>query len=64
MNRKGFMKTVRTINPKIAIPIHNNGWTHFKESNEGVAKELEKNADIKEKVILSMKGKEYTFQLN
>ena len=64
MNRKGFMKTVRTINAKTAIPIHNNGWTHFKESNESVAEELERNPDIKEKVLLSIKGKEYTSQLN
>lgn len=64
MNRKGFMKCVRTLNPKTAIPIHNNGWTHFKENDEGIRKELEKNADIKDKIQLLTRGQEYYFDLN
>ena len=40
MDAKGFMKTIAVINPKIAIPIHNSGWTHFKENDDGIKKEL------------------------
>lgn len=45
MNRKGFIKCVKTIKPDLAVPIHNNGWTHFKENDEGIKKELENYSD-------------------
>ena len=40
MGAKGFIDTVSVLNPTVAIPIHNGGWTHFKESDEGLQREL------------------------
>ncbi|OJJ14322.1 hypothetical protein BKI52_43365 [marine bacterium AO1-C] len=57
MDGKGFIDTVATINPQIAIPIHNNGWTHFKENDEGVRKVLAKtNAELAQKVRFLERG--------
>lgn len=64
MNRKGFIKTIRIIKPKIVIPIHNNGWTHFKENDEGVKKELSKNAEESKVTIFLEKGLKNEFQLD
>lgn len=60
MDAKGFLKTVKTIQPNIAIPIHNDGWTHFKENDEGVKNILKEN-EIKSKVIFLEKGINTTF---
>lgn len=32
MNSKDLLRSIRTIHPNKAIPIHYRGWTHFKES--------------------------------
>ena len=64
MNRKGYVKTIKTINPKIAIPIHNNGWTHFKENDEGVKKELKNNVEEMNKTVFLEKGKKTVFNLD
>ena len=60
MDAKGFLKTIRTIQPKIAIPIHNDGWTHFKENDAGVKRILKENK-IESKVIFLEKGCETDF---
>ncbi|TPN85978.1 MBL fold metallo-hydrolase [Aquimarina algicola] len=58
MDAKGFVKTVSTIDPKIAIPIHNVGWSHFKENDEGVKKELSKvEEELRQKVVFLERGK-------
>ncbi len=36
---------IEKLNPAVAVPIHNHGWTHFKENNESLKIELS-NADI------------------
>jgi len=60
MDANGFLKTIQTIQPTIAIPIHNDGWTHFKENDEGVKRILKINS-IQSKVIFLKKGCETTF---
>ncbi len=53
MDAKGFIKTVACINPKIAIPIYNSGWTHFKEDDTGIKRELSNSTQgIKQKIYL------------
>jgi L-ascorbate metabolism protein UlaG (beta-lactamase superfamily) len=42
MDAKGFIDTINTIIPELAIPIHNGGWTHFKENDQGILAELSK----------------------
>lgn len=32
MDSKDLLKAVKTLNPKLVVPIHYKGWTHFKES--------------------------------
>jgi len=64
MNRKGFIKTIKTLNPKTAIPIHNNGWTHFKENDEGLKNELLKHSEIKDKVLFLLNKEEEKLSLN
>lgn len=57
MGAKGFIKTVKTVLPKIAIPIHNGGWTHFKENDQGIKNELAKEDDLtKNKVHFLTRG--------
>ena len=57
MGAKGFIKTVDVIKPQIAIPIHNGGWTHFKENDDGVRRALnEVHEEIKRKVRFLKRG--------
>lgn len=57
MDAKGFIKTVKTLNSKLTIPIHNSGWSHFKESNAGIIKKLaNENDNIKKKVTILKSG--------
>jgi len=63
MDAGGFIKTVQQINPKIAIPIHNEGWSHFKENDKGVRKELEKeDLEMQKKVFFITKGEQASLQ--
>ena len=55
MDAKGFVKTVSTLSPKIAIPIHNSGWTHFKESNDGLKKVLTVSNEKYSKIVHFLK---------
>ncbi|MEO0895654.1 MAG: MBL fold metallo-hydrolase [Bacteroidota bacterium] len=56
MDAKGFMKTVEVLAPSVCIPIHNGGWTHFKENDEGLRKEMGIHSSA-EKVHMMEKGK-------
>lgn len=58
------MKCVRTIKPDIAIPIHNNGWTYFKENNKEIKKELEKYEEESKLTRFLPKGKKNLYYLN
>lgn len=57
MNAKGFVQTVQTVQPSIAIPIHNDGWSHFYENDDGIRQELSKQSQtIQDKVLFLEKG--------
>ncbi|HHH50582.1 MAG TPA: hypothetical protein ENK52_06355 [Saprospiraceae bacterium] len=57
MAAAGFVKTVKAIEPQIAIPIHNDGWSHFRENDAGILKalRLEKH-DFQAKITFLEKG--------
>lgn len=64
MDAKGFIKTVKTINTKLAIPIHNNGWSHFKENDKGILMQLLKeNEDFKSKIHFLKRGEKENLAL-
>ena len=46
MNARDYSRSVRTLAPETAIPIHNGGWTHFRENNASLAKALEAQPDV------------------
>lgn len=56
MDAKGFIKTVETLNSNITIPIHNSGWSHFKENDEGIRKAMIKK-ELQEKILFLKRGK-------
>jgi len=55
MDAKGFIKTVEKLKPKLAIPIHNQGWSHFKENDEGIKLALTKTKESISKHVLFLK---------
>lgn len=57
MDAKGFIKTVKTLNSNLTIPIHNSGWSHFKKSIAGIVKKLANENDrVKRKVTILKSG--------
>lgn len=61
MAAAGFVKTVEAIGPEVAIPIHNGGWTHFKEGDVGVKAALP--PEMGEKVVFLERGVARSFSL-
>ena len=58
MDAKGFIETITKINPKIAIPIHNGGWAHFKENDDGIKRQsLTAKPEIRQKIHFLERGK-------
>lgn len=55
MDAKGFIKTISTLSPKVAIPIHNQGWTHFKENNNSLKNALTKVNEKYSKIVHFLK---------
>jgi L-ascorbate metabolism protein UlaG (beta-lactamase superfamily) len=49
LNAKEAIKVIRALNPRTAIPIHYEGWKHFKETG-ATAREVFEASDVKEKV--------------
>ena len=62
MDAKGFIKSVKTLNSEITIPIHNSGWSHFKENDEGVRKALANENDLHKKVVFLERGKRHNLE--
>ncbi len=60
MDSKGFVKTINTLKPKLAIPIHNGGWSHFKENDKGILTELSKTNDGQKEIVHFLKRGELT----
>ena len=56
MDAKGFVQTMEVLHPQLGIPIHNSGWTHFKEDNTHLKEVLGGNPDIESRVQFLERG--------
>ncbi len=57
MDASGFIQTINQISPQLAIPIHNDGWSHFNENDAGVKKAIDsENDQTQERVKFLKKG--------
>ncbi|WP_281322987.1 MBL fold metallo-hydrolase [Flavobacterium aestivum] len=59
MNGEEAIKTAKLLNPKSVIPIHYEGWWHFKQSAKSLKSEIEKSED-KDKFLWLTSGIETT----
>ena len=50
MNGEEALETTRLLNPRTVIPIHYEGWWHFKQSVKSLKSEIEKS-ELKEKFL-------------
>lgn len=55
MNGEEALKTTQLLNPNIIIPIHYEGWWHFKQSVKSLKNEIEKS-DFNEKFLWLTSG--------
>ncbi|MEZ0183561.1 MBL fold metallo-hydrolase [Flavobacterium oncorhynchi] len=55
MNGEEALKTTQLLNPNIVIPIHYEGWWHFKQSVKSLKKEIEKS-EFNEKFLWLTSG--------
>ena len=58
MNSTDLLRSIKTINPRIAIPVHYRGWTHFKETEAHLKAIIEKDEPAKSKITLLTPGVE------
>ncbi|KAF2506738.1 MBL fold metallo-hydrolase [Flavobacterium zhairuonense] len=57
MNGEEAIATTKLLNPNAVIPIHYEGWWHFKQSTKSLKSEIEKS-EVKEKFLWLESGKE------
>ena len=50
MTAKEAVELLRLIQPRTAIPIHYEGWKHFREGREEIERELGGAPDVRERV--------------
>lgn len=60
---KDYVKFVESLQPDLAIPVHNGGWTHFKENDTSLAERLEHHPDVKVKTAFLGHGIAREFDL-
>lgn len=61
MDSKGLLKAVEVLNPKRVVPIHQKGWTHFKEKESDLMKILKRNLATRDRVSFLKAGEKTTF---
>lgn len=61
MDSNDLLKSAIVLNPKIIIPIHHKGWTHFKETEKVLKNFIEKNELLKQRTAYLKSGKTYQF---
>lgn len=61
MNSTDLLRSIKTINPRIAIPVHYRGWTHFKETEAHLKTIVEKDEPAKSKITFLTPGVERNF---
>lgn len=62
MDARGFLNTIQTIKPEVAIPIHTHGWTHFKEGPEDIRQQLDQSQEARASVIFPETGEPITLE--
>lgn len=60
MDANGFLKTIGTISPEVAIPIHTHGWTHFKEGPDKIRQKVSAEPELDARVIFPETGSPIT----
>lgn len=61
MDSKDLVRSVEVLNPRIVIPVHHHGWTHFKENEYSLRKAIRSNSMVSGKTIFLTSG--LSFQL-
>lgn len=61
MDSNDLLKSATLLNPKIIIPIHQKGWTHFKETEAHLKEFITKNEFLRPKTLCLKSGKTYQF---
>ncbi|WP_035456457.1 MBL fold metallo-hydrolase [Algoriphagus terrigena] len=56
MDSKDLIKSIRILKPRLAIPIHSCGWTHFKESESALKNALAEDLLISKKIRYLITG--------
>ena len=64
MDGKGLLKAAKALAPRWIIPIHNKGWTHFKETEIVLKKNMDSHPQLADKLIFLESGvaTEFTLQ--
>lgn len=63
MDGNDYIRLMESLQPEIAIPIHNGGWTHFKENDGSLAEKLEHFPEIKKRTAFIGSGIRRDFEL-
>lgn len=56
MDASGFVRTIQSVLPALAIPIHNDGWTHFKENDTHLKQVLKNKPELTNNVLFLKRG--------
>lgn len=62
MDGKQLLKAARLIRPNTIIPIHHNGWTHFKEKETTLRSIIDHDKEVKERTVFLTPGVPTFFQ--
>ncbi|MEQ8352079.1 MAG: MBL fold metallo-hydrolase [Leptospiraceae bacterium] len=63
MDSADYIKMVQLLNPDAAVPIHNGGWTHFKENSITLSEAIEHYPDVKTVTTIPGPGIPREFEL-
>jgi L-ascorbate metabolism protein UlaG (beta-lactamase superfamily) len=63
MNACELVKAVEAIGPQTVIPIHHDGWSHFKEGRAEAERELARHPDVARRVMWLEPGVAQTFEV-
>jgi L-ascorbate metabolism protein UlaG (beta-lactamase superfamily) len=59
MNSNDLIKAVHTLQPRLVIPIHHKGWSHFKEKEGVLKKKIAVDPDIASRTQYLISGEPY-----
>ncbi|MQA36014.1 MBL fold metallo-hydrolase [Modestobacter roseus] len=46
MTGRGAVRTARLLEPRVVVPVHHEGWSHFREGRDGVQRALDRAPDV------------------